>query len=221
VEREAALVVAVDELLARGLNLGQDAEPAERIDVLARREHAIGHRRAADAVEAVAAGDDLAAQLVALAVVAVAQRRLVGVDALWRHVLGPEQERRAGFDASGDQVLNDLLLAVNRDAAAVGQLVERDSVALAAEAQLNAVVHEPLPLEALAHAHLEQEVDGALLEHAGADAALYVVAVASLEDDRLDALEMQELPEHQARRPGSHDSDLRAGDVLCAHGVVQ
>jgi hypothetical protein len=91
-------------------------------------------------------------------------------------------------------------------------------VALAAEAQLDAMVHEPLPLEALAHAHLDQEVDGALLEHAGADAALHVVAVASLKDDRLDALEMQELPEHQARRARSHDSDLRAGDVLCAHG---
>jgi hypothetical protein len=43
VERETALVVAVDELFARGLDPRQDAEPAERVDVLAEPERAVGH----------------------------------------------------------------------------------------------------------------------------------------------------------------------------------
>ena len=220
VEREAAVVVAVDELLARGLDLGQDPEPAEGVDVLARRQPALRQRGAADAVEAVAARDHVAAQLVLLPAVAVAQRWLVRVEAVRGHILDLEQERSAGLDAGGDQVLHDLLLAVDRDAAAAGELVERDPVPTATEAQLHAVVHEPLALEALAHAHLDQELDRALLQHTGADAPLDVLAVAGLEDHGLDPLEVKELPEDKPRRARADDSNLRAGDVLCAHGVV-
>ena len=131
-----------------------------------------------------------------------------------RHVLDLEQERSAGLDARGDQVLHDLLLAVDRDAAAAGELVERDPVAAAAEAQLHAVVDESLALEALADAHLDQELDRALLQHARADAPLDVLAVAVLEDHGLDALEMEQLPEDKPRGTRADDSDLRAGDVL-------
>ena len=100
---------------------------------------------------------------------------------------------------------------------AAGELVEGDPVALAAEAKLHAVVHEALALQALAHPHLDEQVDRALLEHAGADPSLHVLAVAVLEDDRLDALEVEEVPEHEARRPRADDPDLRVDDVRCAH----
>ena len=83
------------------------------------------------------------------------------------------------------------------------------------------MVDEPLALEALAHAHLDQELDRALLQHTGADAPLDVLAVTVLEVAGLDALEMEQLPEDEAGRPRPDDPDLRAGDVLCAHGVVQ
>ncbi len=55
-----------------------------------------------------------------------------------------------------------------------------------------------------------QQVDGALLEHARADAVLAVVAAAALEHDRLDAAAAQELGQHEACRPGADDADLRA-----------
>jgi hypothetical protein len=32
---------------------------------------------------------------------------------------------------------------------------------------------------------------------------------------------VEQLPEDEAGRPRSDDRDLRAGDVLCTHGVVQ
>ena len=65
-QREAALVVGVDQLVGRGRRLGQDAEPGERIDALVDSCSApAGIAGAADAVEAVAAGDEVAVQLAA------------------------------------------------------------------------------------------------------------------------------------------------------------
>ena len=60
----------------------------------------------------------------------------------------------------------------------------------------------------LADAGLGQQVDRALLQHAGAHAVLDVVAVAALEDDRVDAGEMQQMRQQQARRTGADDAHL-------------
>ena len=59
-------------------------------------------------------------------------------------------------------------------------------VALALELEVDAAVDDPLAVEALADARVAQEVGGALLEHAGAEPVLDVVARAVLEHDRLD-----------------------------------
>ena len=56
--------------------------------------------------------------------------------------------------AGGDQVLDHLLLAVDRDRAAAREVGQRDPVALAAEAQLEAVVHHALAVQAVGHAEL-------------------------------------------------------------------
>src|SRR5918999_3532435 len=220
VEREAAVVVAVDELIARGLDLGQDAEPAEWVGALAVAERAVGHGGAADAVVAVAARPHLAAEVPLLALVPEAEQGAVGLDARRADVVDLEQQWCLRLEAGGDQVLYDLLLAVDRDPASACELVERDPVTLAAEAKLDAVVDEALALQALADAHLDQEVHRPLLEHAGADASLDVVAAPILEDDGVDALKVEQVPEHQARRPRADYSDLRAGDVRCAHARI-
>ena len=186
--------------------------------MLPESERAVRHGRAADAVKAVAAGDDVTPKLTLDAAVPVADHGGVGVDALRTHVLDLEQQRRPRFEACGDQVLHDLLLAVDRDAPAAGELIEGDPVAFAGEAQLDAMVDEALALETLADADLDQEVDRPLLEHTCAHPSLDVVARTVLEDYRLDALEMQQVSEHEAGRPRADDSDLRAGQLHCAHG---
>ena len=53
-----------------------------------------------------------------------------------------------------------------------------------------------------------EQVDGALLQHAGPHALLDVLAGAAFEHDRLDALAGQEVGEHQPGRPGPDDGDL-------------
>ena len=163
---------------------------------------------AADAVKAVAAGDDVALEHLVPALVPEADGRALAREVVHAHVLDLEQERRAARDPRRDQVLDDLGLAVDDDAAALREIAQRDAVAPARELQLDAVVDEALALHALAHARSRQQVDRALLEHPGADALLDVLAAARLEHDRVDALELQQAGEHETGRAGADDADL-------------
>ena len=89
-----------------------------------------------------------------------------------------------------------------------------DALARVAKAEVDAAVHQPLGVHALAQAELVHQVDRALLEHAGADAAQHVVAAALLDHHGVDAGLVQQLPEQQAGRAGADDGDLGAhGDV--------
>ena len=81
-------------------------------------------------------------------------------------------------------------------------------MAPAVEAQLDAAVDQPLAEQPLAHPALDEEVDGALLEHPGAHPPLDVLAAARLEDDGLDAVEVEQVGEHQPRRARADDRHL-------------
>ncbi len=81
---------------------------------------------------------------------------------------------------------------------------------LARKLQLDAVVDQPFAPQPLADADLVQQVDRALLEDAGADPLLDVLAAPVLEDDRVDALEVQQMREHQPGGTGADDPDLGA-----------
>jgi len=79
-----------------------------------------------------------------------------------------------------------------------------------AEAKADAVMHETLA----AHPHPDaggvEQVGGPLLEHAGAHTLLHIRPRSRLDDDRLDALEAQQMREHEPRGTGADDRDLGA-----------
>ena len=75
----------------------------------------------------------------------------LGRQVVERHVGGGEHDLAAGGQARRDEVLDDLLLAVDGDRAA-GQLEEVDAVARAVERQLDATVGEALAVEAVGEA---------------------------------------------------------------------
>ena len=125
-------------------------------------------------------------------------------------VFGLEENLAAGGEPRGDQILDDFVLRVDGNRAAAGQPAQIDSMAAAAEAQFDAVMDQADALESLADAGFIQQIDGALFEHAGADALLDILAAASLEHDRLDAVEVQQMRKHQPRRSRSDDADLCA-----------
>ena len=74
--------------------------------------------------------------------------------------------------------------------------------------EMNTVVEHGFALHARADAGLDQQVARPLLEQAGADAALDIVAAAVLQDDGFDARAVQQMRQHQPRRPRAHDPDL-------------
>ena len=207
VEREAALVIRVDQFLMRRRRLGEDAEPRERINALEQARARLRHRLPADAVESVASGDDVAGNLGGLAVVRKAQARRLGRDVVQRDAAHVEQDLPVGLDPRADQVLHHFLLAVDDDGAA-GESGEIDAVTAAAEAQLDSMVREAFALQALADAGFDQKIDGALLQHAGAHTVLDVFAVATLDHDRVDAREMQQMRQQQAGRPRADNAYL-------------
>ena len=82
-------------------------------------------------------------------------------------------------------------------------------MALAAELEVDPVMDDALAVEPRPDAGVAQQLDRALFEHAGANAALDVLAVAVLEHDRFDAGDLEQPGEHEPRRPGADDPDLR------------
>ena len=91
-EREPALVVGVDELVARGGNRREDPEPAERVLARELGQDACRNARAADPVEPVAARDHVALELLVAALVPVPDQRTLGLEVVQRDVRGLEVE---------------------------------------------------------------------------------------------------------------------------------
>ena len=170
-ERKAALVVGVDELVHRRLDVGEDAEPGEGVLTLERAQHAGRDGLAADAVEPVAAREHVAFDLVSAALVDEGDARPLRHEVVDRDVVRLEEELKPAPRAGGDQILDDLGLAVDHDRAA-RQLAKRHPMALPFELEMDAVVHDPLALEPRADADLAQQVGVPLLDHAGPDALL-------------------------------------------------
>jgi len=83
-------------------------------------------------------------------------------------------------------------------------------MAAAVEAQLEAVMGQADPLQPLADSRLNHQVDGALLEQAGAYTLLDISPTASLEHDRPDPRQVQQVRQHQARGARADNANLCA-----------
>src|SRR5688572_17178383 len=71
-------------------------------------------------------------------------------------------------------------------------------------------MEQAFALQALAHAGVDQQLTRPMLDQAGADPALDVVAAAVLQDDRFDTLKVQEMRQHQPGGACTNNSDLRS-----------
>ena len=137
-------------------------------------------------METVSADDGVAFELDVALLMGEANVRPLAFDLVDADVADAEAQLEPGLEPRLDQVLHDLGLAVDDDAAPVREIAQRDAVALAVELEVDAVVDDPLAVHARADAGRLENLDGALLEHAGPDSLLDVAAAAVLEHDRLD-----------------------------------
>jgi hypothetical protein len=103
------------------------------------------------------------------------------------------------------------VLAVHGDGPTAGQTRQVDAMAAASERDVQPLVPHALTGEPFADAGLVHQVDRALFEHARPNALDDMVPTAILDDDRVDAALVEEVPEHEPGRTGADDADLRAG----------
>ncbi len=146
-------------------------------------------------METVAACNDIALEHLLLALVPVPNRRPLGLQVVEADIRDGVEERAAGGTARRDQILDDPVLAVDRDRAPAGQLAQRDPVAPAEEAQLDPVVDEPFALDARGEPDVTEHVHHALLEHACAHTRDHVLLRSVFEHDRLHPRAVEEVGE--------------------------
>ena len=92
--------------------------------------------------------------------------------------------------------------------------VERDVVALAGDAEFEAVVHEAFAVQSIGEAELGHQLDRALFEQAGAHAFDDILPAAVLQHDRFDTGAAQEVRQQQSRGSRTDDFNLGSHDVL-------
>ena len=147
---------------------------------------------------------------VVLAVVPEADRGLVAGEAVETGRFRLEQDRHAAREIGRDQVLHHLLLAVDVDELAAGQAGQVEVDQLAGKADVERLVDHALAAQPGIDAEVGHQVDGALLQHAGAHAAFDVFAALRLKHHAIDAGALQQQREEQPRGTGADDADLRA-----------
>jgi Holliday junction DNA helicase RuvA len=198
-QHEAAVGVAVDQLVVHRRHVGQQPQPAEGVDllvlVIARCGTLARHTPWKPSQPAMKSQS----RRCSTPSLTEGDPGLLAVEAVHRTSSASYTVGRPTAARCVHQVARDLGLAVDHHALA-GQAEQVDAVALAAEAQLEAVVRQAFGVHARAPTPASsQQVDRHLLQHAGADAAEHVVGAALLDDDVVDAGLVQQGAEQQAR----------------------
>ena len=140
-------------------------------------------------MESVAAGDEVAVDLVGDAVLDVGDARTVGIE-IMRFDIGSLIDRgEAGRLARVHQVERHLGLAVDHDRLAGGG-VHVDAVSRAAEGEFDAMVDQSLVMGARAGADLVEQRHRAFLKQARADPAEHIFRRLALENDVVDAVKV-------------------------------
>jgi hypothetical protein len=76
------------------------------------------------------------------------------------------------------------------------------------ESNLDPVVHQALVAQPIAEAGRRHQIHGALFEHPRAHPLSDVLTAAPLDHDRIDAVALEEVRQHQAGRSRTDDRDL-------------
>ena len=159
-------------------------------------------------MKAVAAGDEVADELVLGARQPVAEPGPIALDIAKDDIGRLPDDRAVAGKARGDEVAGDFGLAVDRDGLS-RQLPEIDAKAPAVHGDLDAVMHQPVTMQPLGDPRPFQQVDRSLLQDAGADARFDIVARACFQDHAVDSLHLQQAGQQEPCRTGADDADLR------------
>ncbi|MNT16792.1 hypothetical protein D3C72_1519110 [compost metagenome] len=109
-----------------------------------------------------------------------------------------------------NQVLDDFVLRIDHHGAAACQVNKINAPVDAAHAQHGPFVPEPLSAHPVAQASFAHQVDRALLQHSRADGGADGVAAAAFQHHGFNALQVQQMRQHQPSWAGPYDCNLSA-----------
>jgi hypothetical protein len=138
-------------------------------------------------VKAIATGNELAANLVRLVVMAESYCGLSRIQLVDSHVRDFKEQRPARRRARRNEILHDFILTVDGDAAS-GQRCKIDAVAFPIDVEENAVVEHAFALESVADAAFDHQIDRALLENSGPNALTWSFGRSSMMTESIPAM---------------------------------
>jgi hypothetical protein len=160
-------------------------------------------------VKAVAACNEIAKDLRSFAIVVKSYLWCCGIEVVNGDTLGFKENLSLCAQPCRDEVFHNFLLGIDGDTAP-RQGFEIDAMPLLSEANFHAIMDQPFPFHSLTNTHFYQKVDGALLQDAGSHPLLAVLPTTSFDDDRVNALSVQEMRQDQPCGSSSHNPNLRA-----------
>ena len=152
-------------------------------------------------MKAIAAGDEIARDFLGRAIFSVMNRWALGIGIMNGEIVHLKHNLSAGVETRLDKILHHFLLRVHGDGAATGQLSHVDAVTASTETEPYSLMPQSLPLQARANAGIDHQVHRSLFQHTGPNTIFNILAAAALQNNRLDAVQVQQVGKHQAGGP--------------------
>ncbi len=134
--------------------------------------------------------------------------RRIAIEVVNRDTFRFEENLSLCSEPCRNEVFHNFLLRIDRDPAP-RQGFEIDAMSLPSETNFNAIMNQAFAFHSLANTRFHQKVNSALLQNAGSYPLLAMLPTASLDDDRMNTLPVQEMREHKPRRARSDNPNLR------------
>ena len=213
VDRQSVRVGAVHALLGDRCGVRQNAQPGKRIRAFkgfdVRR-----HRRAPDAVEAVARRDHVGVDVVPDTVDGELDRRCAALEIVYGYVVGGREEGFASdLTESVDEVGDDLGLPIDVGVAR-RQSMEVEVVRGAIEADIEPLVYQRLTMEPFGYPEFGENVDGRILDDTCTHTRANVVLGLTFEHHGVDPLAGEHVRQREPRGACADDRDLSSSRMV-------
>src|SRR5271165_7157196 len=120
--------MGINQFMGGWRRLRKDTQPGKWIGSFELTNYAGWDRRPTHTMESIAAGNIVAANFLAAAVVLEADARGVRIHVVQRNVADLEQYSAAGIDTSLNEIFNDFMLSIYRHSLAAGQCAQVDAM---------------------------------------------------------------------------------------------
>src|SRR6185437_1158140 len=182
IKRESPVAIGIYKFMIRRGTLRENSQPSEWVVAFENAQHSVWNAGPADAVKAIAAGDEIAGHLLLTALVPETDLWVLCRHIVDAHVFDFEMQRFPVGKMERHKVLHHLLLTVNRDTL-LDESLEINAMQIAVDANVDAPVRHALTAHALANSEINEQIRRPMLDEARANPVFDVVTATVFDDD--------------------------------------